>query len=58
MYDSEPTHPEAQILVIDDEPSIVRLLTRALQNAGYTAVTGFTDPQEALNFVDQQMPDQ
>jgi len=57
MYDSEPTHPEAQILVIDDEPSIVRLLTRALQNAGYTAVTGFTDPQEALNFVDQQMPD-
>ncbi|MCX8033592.1 MAG: response regulator [Thermoleophilia bacterium] len=54
---SEATHPEARILVVDDEASIVRLLTRALQNAGYTNVAGYTDPQEALESIEEALPD-
>jgi putative two-component system response regulator len=45
---AEPVHADASILIVDDEPAIVRLLTRALQNAGYSSVTGFSDSIEAL----------
>jgi putative two-component system response regulator len=45
---AEATHADANILIIDDEPSIVRMLTRSLQNVGYTRVSGATEPMEAL----------
>ena len=50
-------HADANILIVDDEPSIVRLLTRALHGVGYTTVAGFTDPIEALGHVNTGTPD-
>ncbi|NLE11375.1 MAG: response regulator, partial [Actinobacteria bacterium] len=54
---TEPAHADASILIVDDEPSIVRLLTRALQGAGYTAIHGYTDSMEALAWLNGAMPD-
>jgi len=54
---NEPIHSEARIMVVDDEPSIVRLLTRALEEAGYSSPQGFTDPTEALECFDSISPD-
>ncbi len=48
---TEASNARATILIVDDEPSIVRLLTRALHSVGYTSVEGFTDPLEALNYL-------
>jgi putative two-component system response regulator len=54
---TDTIHSDANILVIDDEPSIVRLLTRALEEAGYVDPRGFTDPAEALQRFDEVAPD-
>ena len=54
---TEPAHADASILIVDDEPSIVRLLTRALQSAGYTAIRGYTDSLEALDGLNTALPD-
>ena len=48
---------DAGILVIDDELSIVRLLTRALEGAGYVNVRGFTDPTAVPSYLDEFTPD-
>jgi DNA-binding response OmpR family regulator len=48
---TEAANGKAHILIVDDEPSIVRLLTRALESVGYTSVVGFTDPIEALTYL-------
>jgi len=40
---SEPTCPDARILVVDDGGANVELLERVLSGAGYTHVRGFTD---------------
>ena len=45
---TEPAHADASILIVDDEESIVRMLGRALQTAGYVSVRGFTDSIQAL----------
>ena len=39
-------HPETEvrILVVDDEPAIVRLLVRALRAAGYSQIRGSPTP--------------
>ena len=54
---TEPAHADANILLVDDEPSIVRLLTRALQSAGYTSIQGYTDSVAALASLDSTLPD-
>jgi putative two-component system response regulator len=54
---TDPKHADARILIVDDEPSIVRLLTRALEAAGYKSIRGSTDPKEALSLVDDLAPD-
>ncbi|MBN1320380.1 MAG: response regulator [Thermoleophilia bacterium] len=53
----EPTHPDAKVLIVDDEGSIVRLLSRALEGAGYTSTIGFTDPVAALAHTQDNPPD-
>src|SRR5690349_12606689 len=46
----------AKILVVDDEPSIVDLLTRFLRREGYDVVTA-ANGREALEQVEQEQPD-
>ncbi|HEX9371545.1 MAG TPA: HD domain-containing phosphohydrolase [Roseiflexaceae bacterium] len=46
----------AKILVVDDEPSIVDVLTRFLTREGYTVVTA-VNGREALQRVEQEQPD-
>lgn len=51
------TRGDAHILVVDDEPSIVRLLTRGLASSGYTQVTGMSDSTQVLPYIDDNAPD-
>ncbi|MEO7909460.1 MAG: response regulator, partial [Roseiflexaceae bacterium] len=46
----------AKILVVDDEPSIVDVLTRFLSREGYSVVTA-ANGREALERVRQDPPD-
>jgi len=55
--DQHGSRHDARVLVVDDEPSIVRLMTRALQGAGYRTIEGITDPVEALAYLDHATPD-
>jgi signal transduction histidine kinase len=48
---------DAKILIVDDEPSNVRLLERVLAAAGYRHVTGTTDPRQVLGFYRSVAPD-
>lgn len=50
-------HADAGILVIDDEQSVVRLLTRALEGAGYAHVQGLTDATAVPAYLDEFTPD-
>jgi DNA-binding NtrC family response regulator len=44
-----------RILIVDDEKSFLLLLSKILEDAGYT-VKGFTDPEDALKSVDSYSP--
>ncbi|WP_333655893.1 sigma-54-dependent transcriptional regulator [Dissulfurispira sp.] len=44
-----------RILIVDDEKSFLLLLTKILEDAGYT-VKGFTDPEDAIKAVDSYSP--
>jgi DNA-binding response OmpR family regulator len=46
-----------KILIVDDSPDNVRLLTRILERGGYTDVTGLSDPRLVPGHVRQQRPD-
>ena len=48
---------DAHILVVDDEPSIVRLLSRGLASSGYIQVTGMSDSTQVLPYIDANAPD-
>ena len=51
------SHAEAEILIVDDEPAVVRFLDRALQSAGYHNIRSFTDPLAASSYLDSADPD-
>lgn len=48
--------PKKLILVVDDEPAIVRLVKATLQNEGYGVATA-SRGEEALEFLNEQRPD-
>jgi len=52
-----PLHADAEILIVDDEPSVVRFLSRALESAGYKPPQAFTDSLEASAYLDSNDPD-
>src|SRR5688500_3133411 len=55
--ESEPVNSAAPtILVVDDEPQIVDLLTSALEDEGYQVACAY-DGEQAWNLVHQQPPD-
>ena len=43
--------------MVDDEPSVVRFLSRALQSGGYKPPRGFTDPLQARAYLEVADPD-
>jgi putative two-component system response regulator len=47
----------ARIMVVDDEPANVRLLSQILSRAGYTNLRTTTDPREALPVYREFLPD-
>lgn len=54
---NEVAKKQGRILVVDDEPSIVRLFVRALQAAGYQQVDGISDPTQVPAYLDSVTPD-
>lgn len=48
---------EARIMVVDDDPAIVRLVATVLQMAGATDVHGVTDPRQAVRRCRDLRPD-
>ncbi|MBN1679684.1 MAG: PAS domain S-box protein [Anaerolineae bacterium] len=48
--------PESKILIIDDEPVNIRILSAGLQNEGYT-VYPVTDGRQAITAIKELMPD-
>ena len=50
-------HRNARILIVDDEQTNVRLLTRTLQQNGYSHVLGTTDSREARALYIRHRPD-
>ncbi|HZS59155.1 MAG TPA: EAL domain-containing protein [Gemmatimonadaceae bacterium] len=56
MTDASPI-TGARILIVDDEPSNVRLLERLLLTGGYTDVRGTTDARDAVRLFREQQPD-
>jgi putative two-component system response regulator len=47
----------ATILIVDDEPQVVRLLERLLRTDGYAEVVSTTDPRDARQLFDERRPD-
>ena len=48
---------DARILLVDDEPSIIRMLTRGLESAGYSQVRGESDSRRVSGQIDSIAPD-
>ena len=46
-----------KILVVDDDASIVKLLTRGLEKRGKSTVRGVTDPRQAVPVAREFLPD-
>jgi putative two-component system response regulator len=57
MFDPAKVKEHARILLVDDEPAIVRLLEQVLQRAGYRSVHGTTDPLAAERLFLEVRPD-
>jgi putative two-component system response regulator len=50
-------HQNARVLIVDDEETNVRMLTRMLEQAGYEHVTATQDPREVRAIYIRQRPD-
>ena len=50
-------YADADIIVVDDEPTVVRFLSQALCWAGYKPPREFTDPLEAADYLRSADPD-
>lgn len=48
---------QATILIVDDEPHVVRLLDRLLRGDGYDAIHATHDPREAADLFERHAPD-
>jgi len=48
---SRPQHP---ILIVDDQPIVMALISKALYRAGYGNQVGFTDEREVMAFLDSR----
>ena len=53
--DTDPRN--ARILIVDDQEIHIRLLRHILTDAGFTNITGYTDPREALASFERVCPD-
>lgn len=53
----DPRFPDATILIVDDQPANVLLLTRILERHGFQAVHGTTNPLEVDQLVAGLQPD-
>ncbi len=56
MSDAVAGH-RATILIVDDEPQVVRLLDRLLRSDGYESIVSTMDPREATRLFDERQPD-
>lgn len=55
---SHPQRPEdARILIVDDQRTIVMLMTRMLESAGFGSVSGTTDPSSLQERCERDEPD-
>jgi putative two-component system response regulator len=52
-----PAWNRATILIVDDEPQVVRLLDRLLRSDGYESIVSTMDPREATRLFDERQPD-
>jgi len=50
-------HPNARILIVDDEPINLKLLQHVLRSAGYDALHTLTDPRETIASLVDWSPD-
>ncbi len=51
------TPDKARLMIIDDEPINVRIIEKALRQAGYRQIFGHTDSESALETIASQRPD-
>jgi diguanylate cyclase (GGDEF)-like protein len=56
QYESEPDTRPISVLVVDDEPAVVQMVSRYLDNAGYSVETA-TDGRQALEKIRAHVPD-
>lgn len=54
--DSTP-HPDARILIVDDEAANIELLRHILEPVGYRRVEGTTDPRRGIEICEASPPD-
>ena len=52
-----PLAQSARILVIDDEPTNIKVIQKYLKQYGYDNVRGITDPTIAISDIQNQLPD-
>ncbi len=57
MEKLEPGHLDKKILILDDDPNIVRLLRRFLEQRGYTRVMSASTVKEGSEKLQQEPPD-
>jgi len=57
LRDDARTTQSSQVMIIDDEPLVVRVVRRFLQSAGYTQFCEVTDSRRAIESIQTRKPD-